>query len=83
MKLGTYRQTFRFQTFRFFYINEQLLKLSTADDTENTNVIPTALCYWLTSLIRNGNQTSDILHRDKQNIHFGPVKIFRIINSQY
>ncbi len=45
-------------------------------------VIPTVLYDWLTSLVRNRNQTSDISHRDKQNIHFGPVKIFKMIISQ-
>ncbi len=41
------------------------------------HVIPTVLYYWLTSLVRNQNQTSDISHRHKQNIHFGSVKIFK------
>ncbi len=33
------------------------------------------LYYWLTSL--NKNQTSDILHRDKKNIHLDPSKFLK------
>jgi len=34
------------------------------------HMIPMPSHYWLTSLVGSGNQTSAILHRDKQNVHF-------------
>lgn len=70
VKPGTYCQTPKdiFPT-----LNVRLL---IAEVTGDNNVV-LQLAH-KSSLVRSGSQKSDILHGDKQNIHFGPINIFCI-----